>query len=92
MLTFPSLVLGLVMALLVGALFHLWQGGGGGRLLLYLALSLVGFGAGHLLGIRAHWILVSVGPLDLGTAVIGSLLLLGLGHWLVRLGHSPPSD
>ncbi len=91
MLTFPSLALGLIIALLIGALFHLWQGGGGERLWLYLVLSVVGFGAGHLLGVRAHWILIPVGPLDLGMAVMGSLLLLGLGHWLARLGQSHPS-
>ena len=41
--TVPSIALGLVVALLIGALFHLFLGGGLGRLILYLALSLIGF-------------------------------------------------
>lgn len=87
MVSLPSLIFGLIAALLIGALFHLWQGGGGGRLLLYLALSVVGFGAGHFVGVWREWVLFPVGPLDLGAGVIGSWLMLGLGHWLARSSH-----
>ena len=39
---FPSFLFGLVFAVLLGALFHLWKDGGFWKLLLYLALSVVG--------------------------------------------------
>lgn len=80
--TLPSLLLGLMCALLLGSLFHLLVDGGAGRLLLYLALSLIGFAAGQTVGSRQGWMLLPVGPLDLGMASIGSLVFLGVGHWL----------
>ena len=45
--TIPSLALGLVIALLIGTLFHLFLGGGLGRLFLYLIFSLIGSAAGQ---------------------------------------------
>jgi len=80
--TLPSLAIGLVIALLIGALFHIWLDGGGGRLILYLILSLVGFFAGDLAGILLNWSFLPLGPLDLGMAIAGSLVFLGVGHWL----------
>ncbi|MCL4531371.1 MAG: hypothetical protein M1282_18455, partial [Chloroflexi bacterium] len=63
--TLPSLLFGLLIALLIGALFHLLRGGGLGKLILYLILSLAGFVTGHLLGEWRGWILFPIGPLDL---------------------------
>jgi hypothetical protein len=80
--TLPSLAIGLVIALLIGALFHIWLDGGGGRLILYLILSLVGFFAGQLAGSLLNWSFLPLGPLDLGMAIAGSLVFLGVGHWL----------
>jgi len=87
--TLPSLLLGLLMALLIGAIFHLLRGGGLGRFLLYLALSVAGFVAGHLLGEWRGWILFPIGPLDAGLAIVGSLAFLGLGDWLSRIEIKP---
>jgi hypothetical protein len=80
--TLASLLFALICALLVGSLFHLWVDGGLARLALYLSLSLTGFAAGQWLGHLGGLRLLPVGPLDLGLATLGSLLLLGLGHWL----------
>ena len=80
--TFPSILLGLVCALFIGALFHLWVDGGAGRLVLYLGLSVIGFAAGQWLGGARGLALIPLGPLDLGAASLGSLILLGVGHWL----------
>jgi hypothetical protein len=80
--TLPSTVLGTLYALLIGSLFHVWRGGGAGRLLLYLVLSLIGGAAGQWLGIWLDWSLFPVGPLNLGMITIGSLVLLLLGYWL----------
>ncbi len=80
--TLPALLLGLIIALFIGALFHLWRGGGFGRLLLYLGLSVAGFAAGQFLGSWRNWILFPLGPLDLGLAALASFLFLVVGHWL----------
>ncbi|HEY9153253.1 MAG TPA: hypothetical protein VIN60_10240 [Anaerolineales bacterium] len=85
--TIPDLVLGLIVALLIGALFHLFLDGGVGRLFLYLALSLIGSAAGQYIGSRQKWILFPIGTLNLGMAIIGSLVVLIVGYWfsLVRI-------
>ena len=80
--TLPSAVLGLLCALLVGALFHVAVDGGPGRLLLYLLLSALGFAAGQWTAATRGWTLFRIGPLDVGIAVIGSVIFLLLGHWL----------
>jgi len=80
--TLPSAVFGLLCALLIGALFHVAVDGGPGRLLLYLVLSVAGFGAGQWIAASRHWSIFPVGPLDVGIAAIGSILFLLLGHWL----------
>jgi len=80
--TLPSLFIGFLISSLFGALFHVWRGGGPGRILLYLVLAWLGFWGGHALGI--HWGLdfFSIGPLHLGMAALGSILLLGFDYWL----------
>jgi len=85
--TIPSIALGLIVALLIGALFHLFLGGGLGRLFLYLILSLIGSAVGQYVGSWRNWILFPIGTLNLGMAIIGSLVFLVVGYWfsLVRI-------
>lgn len=90
--TLPSLLFGLITALLIGAVFHLLRGGGLGKLILYLSLSLAGFVAGHLLGEWRGWILFPIGPLNAGLAIIGSLIFLGLGDWLGHIEIKPDDN
>ncbi len=80
--TLPSFIISVLIGLLIGALFHVLLDGGGGRLVLYLILGLTGFFAGQVVGTLLNWSFIPVGPLDLGMATIGSLLCLGIGHWL----------
>ena len=80
--TLPSYVLGAVYALLIGSLFHVLVGGGAGRLLFYLVLSLAGGAAGQWLSAWQNWTLFPVGTLDVGLVTLGSLLFLGIGYWL----------
>ncbi|HUI88198.1 MAG TPA: hypothetical protein VLX61_05690 [Anaerolineales bacterium] len=87
--TVPSLVLGFVIALLIGALFHLFLGGGLGRLLLYLILSLIGFAVGEWVGGWRNWVLFPIGTLNLGMATLGSLAFLFIGYWLSLVNISP---
>ncbi len=80
--TFPSLVIGIILSSLYGAIFHLWKGGGLGRLILYLILSWIGFWVGHIVG--GFWgnTFLNIGPLYFGMATLGSLVFLCVGYWL----------
>lgn len=80
--TLPNLLLGVMVAAMIGSLFHLWRGGSLGRLLLYLLLSTAGFFIGHFVGTRLGITFLQVGRLHVGAAVIGSLVVLGVGYWL----------
>jgi hypothetical protein len=90
----PSLALGLICSLLIGALFHLWRDGGPGKLLLYFALSIAGFAVGQWVGNEIGLSLFLTGPLNLGMAALGSIVFLLLGNWLshVELRQSTHDD
>jgi uncharacterized membrane protein YeaQ/YmgE (transglycosylase-associated protein family) len=78
----PTLLLGLILSTLYGALFHLWRGGHAGRLLLYLLLAWIGFWLGQL---SANFLNISfdtLGQLHLLFATLGSLIFLAIGYWL----------
>lgn len=85
MMTIPAGLLGLVVALLAGALFHALRGGSGWRLLLYLGLSALGFTLGQLAAMLLGWSLFKFGSLDLGAGLVGSGISLLLGDWLSRI-------
>lgn len=80
--TFPSILIGIVISSLYGAVFHLIKGGGLGRLLLYLILAWIGFWLGHIIASRLGWSFLPYGPLQLGSATLGAAATLFLGHWL----------
>jgi hypothetical protein len=83
--TLPSIILGIVISTLYGGVFHLFRGGGFWRLILYLGMAWIGFWVGHLLGSRFSWSFLSLGPLNLGMATIGSAVLLIFGYWLSKV-------
>jgi len=83
--TLPALLLGFCTSTFLGAAFHVWKDGGLNRLVLYFVLSWLGFSAGHLLAQKLEWNILNVGPLHLGIAILGSVLLLVFGHWLTSI-------
>lgn len=89
--TLPSFLLALIIALLYGALYHLLRNGGVGHLFMDLALSVIGFGVGQLIGDWLHWDFMPLGQLNLGLASISSLFILIIGDWLSRIEGSPES-
>jgi uncharacterized membrane protein YeaQ/YmgE (transglycosylase-associated protein family) len=89
-LTLPSLLLGLLISSLYGALFHLLRGGDLTRLISYLFLAWIGFALGHFIGNWFHWILYPIGPLNFGTATIGSIVLLALS--LAKMKRAQDKD
>ena len=80
--TIPAVFFGILVSTFIGAAFHLWKDGGVGRLVLYVLLSWVGFWAGHVAGLILNWPFFSVGPLYFGMALLGCILVLGVGYWL----------
>ena len=80
--TLPVVLLGLVIALLIGFIFHILRDGNGRRLLLYLGLSILGFSLAQWISMASGWKLHQLGALDLGMDVIGSILVLIGGDWI----------
>jgi len=78
----PSIVLGIAISILLGALFHLWKDGGLGKLLLYLVFSLIGFYLGHSLAESLGISFLDAGELHAGFGILGSIVALFLGHWI----------
>jgi uncharacterized membrane protein YeaQ/YmgE (transglycosylase-associated protein family) len=81
-LTTSTIILGVVISTLYGAIFHLWRGGRAGRLILYLILSWIGFWAGNFLGEFLDIGIGKVGALHFVIASAGSALFLFVGDWL----------
>ncbi len=81
-LSFPSFLFGSVIAILLGSIYHLWQGGNWKVLLLAEFASLLGFWFGHFLGFVFSWEVANLGPIYLVQAVIGSVFALGFVYWL----------
>jgi uncharacterized membrane protein YeaQ/YmgE (transglycosylase-associated protein family) len=78
----PTLLLGLILSTLYGAIFHLWRGGNAGRLLLYLLLSWIGFWFGQLIANYFNFSFDLLGQLHLLFTTLGSLIFLAIGYWL----------
>jgi len=83
--TFPALLFGLILALLCGAIYHFFRGGGGWRLLADFLLSALGFAAAQALSLWLGWGFIRFGALDIGLGALGSFGLMALGEWLSRL-------
>lgn len=83
--TFPMILLAFVIAILYGALYHLARGGGIWRLLLYIALSILGFAIGQMIAMWRGWNFFMLGAINLGIGTLGSAIFLGLGDWLSRI-------
>jgi uncharacterized membrane protein YjjP (DUF1212 family) len=81
-LTIPSFLFGSVIAILLGSVYHLWQGGDWKVFLLAELASLLGFWLGHFLGFAFRWELSNLGPIYVVQALMGSVLALGFIHWL----------
>lgn len=83
-----SYLFGFIIATLLGALFHIWRDGGIGRLLMYLLLSWFGFFIGHLAAKSFELKFMNVGPVNLAGGIVGSVILLFLGHWIGRIDQN----
>ena len=83
--TTPMALFGCLVAALLGAVFHLWRGGGIGRLLLYQVLAWTGFWLGQLAGGVIGITIGAVGGLNLVAALVGAAVLLFGGEFLSHI-------
>jgi len=83
--TVPALVFCFLLASFIGAAFHFWKGGGGGRLLLNLILSWAGFFLGSWMGSTWEISFLMIGPISGGFGSLGSLVFLFIGSWIIQL-------
>jgi hypothetical protein len=86
--TAPSLFYSFLLATCLGSVFHLWKGGGAGRLIFLLFLSWIGFYLGHLAGSFWNIQILMIGPIQGGFGALGSILLLVVGNWFTQLDQS----
>jgi len=55
-------------------------------------VNVLGFAAGHLVGLWRGWVFFPFGPLNLGPEIVGALVFLALGDWLVHLPPRTPEE
>ena len=87
--TLPSILFALLLALLLGSLYHFVRDGGAWHLFVYLTASVVGFVAGHLVGLWRDWSLLQIGPLNLGLELVGGIVALVLADYFLHLEPRP---
>ena len=80
--TFPAVVFSFFVATSLGSLLHLWRGGSLVHLLIYIVLSVIGFFIGHSLSNLLSIRFITLGTINLGLGIFGSLAFLAIGYWL----------
>ncbi len=85
--TIPAFLFGVVLALLVGSVYHLWRVGDMRRLAIFLLLAQAGFWGGHLAALYFDWQFASLGMLHLGVALPGAVIALALADFVEWLGR-----
>jgi hypothetical protein len=83
--TLPSFLLGCLIAMIFGCAYHFWRGGKLGKLVLFNLFAIIGFWAGHLVGLLMGWKFLPMGSLNLGLSIIFTILVLFLGGWLSQI-------
>ncbi len=80
--TIANIFLGLVIASIFGCGFHFWRGGEFKWLILFNVFAWIGFWLGHFVGAWTGIRFLPLGPINLGPAILGTLVVLFLGYWL----------
>jgi hypothetical protein len=78
----PGILLSALIAGIYGALFHLWRGRMLRELPLYLIASGIGFALGQLVGNLIGLDLLTIGPIHIVEASLGSWVMLFVARWL----------
>lgn len=80
--TFPSFVLGSIIAGLIGAMVHLIAGGKLVRLVFCMVFAWVGFWGGNYLAGNFGLRILTYGQISYGPAVLLSIIASLFGYWL----------
>lgn len=88
----PTILFGIVLSTLYGALFHFLRGGNSRKLWIDLVLAWAGFWVGDSLGWYLGWTFWSVGVLNAGMGTLVSLALLLLGDLIAHIHLSGPGQ
>lgn len=90
--TTPHYLFMLLLAILIGVIFHLWQGGNGGKLLLYVVCSILGFFTGQVSYQLWPFEFLSIGPMRIGMAIIASIVFMFSALWLSNIDTSETDE
>jgi hypothetical protein len=85
----PTIVFGVLLSSLYGALYHLIRGGSLRRMLFFFVLAWAGFWLGDLLGWYMGWGFASAGILNAGMGTVLSLAFLVIGDFVSRIRLAP---
>ncbi|NPV40293.1 MAG: hypothetical protein HPY72_02990 [Anaerolineae bacterium] len=80
--TFPTLILGSIIAGLIGALIHLIAGGKLVRLVFCMVFAWIGFWGGNSLAQRFGLTILTYGQINYAPAIAASVLTSLFGYWL----------
>jgi hypothetical protein len=81
----PTILLGVLISTLIGALYHLIRGGSWRRMLLFLVLAWAGFWLGDTLGWYLGWNFAAMGILNVGMGVVLCLVFLAVGDFVSQI-------
>jgi ABC-type dipeptide/oligopeptide/nickel transport system permease subunit len=83
--TIPAIIFGIILSTAYGTGYHLLKGGKLHRIFLFIILAWLGFWLGQFAGDKLGWTFAAVGPLNVGAATLGSVIILVIGEWLSRV-------
>jgi hypothetical protein len=86
----PTIIFGVLLSTLYGAVYHLIRGGSLRRMLFYFILAWAGFWLGDTLGWYMGWNFATAGVLNAGMATVLSLVFLVVGDFVSRIRFTPP--
>ncbi|MCX6054445.1 MAG: hypothetical protein NTZ74_05940 [Chloroflexi bacterium] len=84
--TFASMIFGTLIAMIFGSAFHFWRGGGLKWLIIFNTFAICGFWFGHFVGGIINLNFIILGPINLGSALIGTILILFSGYFFSMAG------
>jgi hypothetical protein len=88
--TSPSLLFGVLIALICGLVFHFLRGGSFNRLLLHVLTAEISFFVGHFVGQLIKWHLLRYGTLNLFPALLATTV--GLIATAILSGPEKPAS
>ena len=86
--TTPNILLGSLIAMIIGLVFHLIRGGSFSRLLIHMVTAVIAFFLGHFVGEWINWHLWRFGTLNLFPALLA--VFVGLFATTILAGPEKP--